>query len=142
MSDMVYCYPESDVLKNKLNIRNLDRLHEAEMKLTMLRLSDLLDQPLGGEFDLKHLQEIHKYIFQDIYVWAGKIRTVNIAKENMFCKVQAIEIFGKLKKDKYLVGLGRDENKSSKVSFLCDYSKMEELFNICLSNNHNNPNSP
>ena len=36
MSDTVYCYPGTDVLKNKLNIQNADRLLEAERKLTML----------------------------------------------------------------------------------------------------------
>ena len=64
MSDAVYCYPGSDVLINKLNIRNLDRLYEVEKKLTMLRISDLLDEPIKGMFDLTHLQSIHKYIFQ------------------------------------------------------------------------------
>lgn len=43
MADRIYCYPDSDVLMNKLNIRNLERLHEAGRKLTMLRLNDLLE---------------------------------------------------------------------------------------------------
>ncbi len=90
MSDHIYCYPNSDVLINKLNIRDNDILSEAERRLTMLRISDLIDNPIKGEFDLKHLQTIHKYIFQDIYDWAGEIRTVDIAKQNMFCKVQYI----------------------------------------------------
>ena len=49
---------------------------------------DLLEKPVTGKFDFEHLRNIHKYIFQDIYSWAGKIRTVDIAKSNMFCKVQ------------------------------------------------------
>lgn len=114
MSDKIYCYPNTDVLINKLNICNLDRLHEAERKLTMLRLNDLLEVPIMGKFDLKHLQSIHKYLFQDMYSWAGKIRTVDIAKSNLFCKVQFIytqadEIFGKLKLDRCLSELTRDE---------------------------------
>ncbi|WMJ75738.1 MULTISPECIES: Fic/DOC family protein [unclassified Sedimentibacter] len=189
MSDHVYCYANSDVLTNKLNIRDSKILIEAERKLTMLRISDLIDTPIEGEFDLRHLQAIHKYIFQDIYHWAGEIRTVNISKGNMFCKAQYIEeqansIFESLKKDNYLYSLGRDEMiiklayyfseinalhpfregngrsqrefirelalffnyridfrkidnnlmlEACKDSFLCNYSKMEELFNICLS---------
>lgn len=189
MSDQIYCYPNSDVLINKLNIRDSEILLEAERKLTMLRISDLIDNPIKGEFDLKHLQIIHKYIFQDIYAWAGEVRIVDIAKQNMFCKVQYINeqassIFESLKKENFLIGLGRDEmvNKisyyfseinalhpfregngrsqrefirelalscnyridfrkadknlmleASKDSFLCNYSKMEELFNVCLS---------
>jgi len=109
MSDVKYCYPDSDVLINKLDIRDLDKLYVFERKLTMLRLLELQDNPIIGKFDFKHLQAIHKYIFQDIYDWAGKVRTVDIAKGNMFCNVrfietQANEIFTKLKTEKYLVG--------------------------------------
>lgn len=113
MSDRVYCYPESDVLINKLNIHDLNKLNEAERKLTQLRMNDLIISPAQGNFDLRHLQKIHKYLFQDLYSWAGKIRTVDIAKSNMFCKVQFIqtqadEIFQKLKSDKYLADLPKD----------------------------------
>ena len=78
----------------------------------MLRLYELLNKPIKGNFDLKHLQSIHKYIFQDLYIWAGEIRTVDIAKDNMFCKAifiedQAKEIFLNLKKEKYLLGLDK-----------------------------------
>lgn len=107
MSDKIYCYPNSDILVNKLNIHDRDKLREVERKLTMLRLMDLLEKPITGKFDFEHLRNIHKYIFQDIYSWAGKIRTVDIAKSNMFCKVQFIEmqaseLFGKLQNDDYL----------------------------------------
>lgn len=113
MADAKYCYPDSDILINKLDIRDADKLLVYERKLTMLRLLELLDRPIDGKFDLKHLQAIHKYIFQDVYEWAGKIRTVDIAKGNMFCNVkfiesQAEEIFSKLKKEDFLAGLEED----------------------------------
>jgi len=113
MSDRIYCYPESDVLINNLNIHDLNRLHEAERTLTQLRLNDLITSPIQGDFDLVHLQSIHGYLFQDLYSWAGKIRTVDIAKSNMFCKVQFIraqadEIFRKLETDNYLASLPKD----------------------------------
>lgn len=113
MSDRIYCYPESNVLINKLNIKNLNRLQEAERKITQLRLNDLIASPVPGNFDLRHLQNIHKIIFQDLYAWAGDIRTVDIAKSNMFCKVQFIEsqaneIFKQLKEDNYLASFQKD----------------------------------
>lgn len=113
MSDRTYCYSDSDVLINKLNIHDLNYLYEAERKLTQLRLQDLIISPIQGNFDLMHLQNIHKYLFQDLYQWAGKIRTVDIAKSNMFCKVQFIEqqaddIFSKLKTDNYLADMPKD----------------------------------
>ena len=114
MSDKIYCYPDSDVLKNRMEIRDVDRLRQLEKRLTMLRILELVDKPIQGKFDLKHLQSIHKYIFQDVYEWAGKIRKVDIAKGNMFCNVkfiesQAEEIFGKLKEENYLQGLDEKE---------------------------------
>ena len=121
MSDKIYCYPNSNVLINKLNIHDSDKLLEAERKLTMLRLMDLLEKPVTGKFDFAHLRNIHKYIFQDIYSWAGKIRTVDIAKSNMFCKVQFIEmqaseLFEKLQNDDYLKQLPK-EKFVQKVSY-------------------------
>ena len=110
MSDTKYCYPDSDVLVNKLDIRDPNKLQIFERKLTMLRLLELLDKPINGKFDFKHLQAIHAYIFQDVYDWAGKIRTVDIAKGNTFCNVrfissQADVIFSNLKEEYYLAGL-------------------------------------
>lgn len=49
MSDKVYCYPDSEVLVNKLNIRDIDRLHDAERRITMLRLDDMLNNPIKGK---------------------------------------------------------------------------------------------
>lgn len=113
MPDELYCYPGSNVLKNKMGIRDKERLHETERKLTMLRIMELLDKPVRGAFDLKHLQAIHAYIFQDVYDWAGELRKVDIAKGNMFCNAmflsgQAEEIFGRLKAENYLYGLEED----------------------------------
>ena len=77
MPDTKYCYPDTDILINKLDIRDLDKLHIFERKLTMLRLLELLDKPINGKFDFKHLQAIHAYIIQDVYDWAGKVPTSN-----------------------------------------------------------------
>ncbi len=35
---------------------------------------------MQGEFDARRLQGIHRYIFQDVFAWAGEFRTVNISK--------------------------------------------------------------
>ena len=113
MSDLIYCYKDTDVLKNKLGIVNQERLHEVERKLTALRINDLVRKPIRGNFDLNHLCAIHYYIFQDLYTWAGSLRKVNIAKGNLFCNVlflndQADMIFGAIRKDNYLEGLSPD----------------------------------
>ena len=101
MPDKKYCYPDSEVLKNKLNIRDKDELFEAEKKLTFARLQKLQSEPIKGKFDFDHLKAIHKYIFQDLYDWAGEERTVDIGKGNLFCTVPYIQEYAKSVFNKY-----------------------------------------
>src|SRR5712691_7683176 len=75
-----YTYPGSDVLRNIPDIRDPQRLADFEANATVARLVELDAAPLTGRFDNAHLQAIHKYIFQDVYSWAGQFRTVNISK--------------------------------------------------------------
>lgn len=78
MSDPVYCYPpDFTVLKNKLNIREADVLDRFERRLVVQRFAE--GAP-GGEFDLAHLKAIHRHLFQDVYEWAGDIRSTELAK--------------------------------------------------------------
>ncbi len=63
-----YEYPQHPgVLINKLNIHDAIRLQAAEAFLTAIRITELDTRPLPGQFDLAHLQAIHRHIFQDIY---------------------------------------------------------------------------
>lgn len=101
MPDRKYCYPNSKVLKNKLNITDKNELFEAEKELTAIRLKELQDDPINGKFDFKHLKAIHKYIFQDIYDWAGKERTVEIGKGNLFCTTSCIQSYAESVFNKY-----------------------------------------
>ena len=105
--DKEYCYPESRVLINKLNIKSAEKLSIAEKEITSLKLAYIKKNPIKGNFDLEHLQSIHKFLFEDIYPWAGELRHVNISKGNQFCLWQNIEeyaknIFDELKKENYL----------------------------------------
>lgn len=117
--DSEYCYPDSNVLINKLNITDRDALANAERELTSLRLAVAKIEPVGGCFDLKHLQKIHKTLFNDVYDWAGKLRHVNIAKGNQFCLSQYLEsyantIFEQLKGENYLIG---SENVPERLAY-------------------------
>lgn len=101
MPDNKYCYPNSEVLKNKLNITDRNELFEAEKELTAIRLRELQVKPVKGKFDFKHLKAIHKYIFQDVYDWAGKERTVEIGKGNLFCTTSCIQSYAESVFNKY-----------------------------------------
>lgn len=76
-----YVYPGTDILKNILDIQDRQTLDDAEANYVSLRLRELAEKPLEGDYDISHLAEMHKYIFQDIYEWAGKIRIINMEKE-------------------------------------------------------------
>ncbi|MCI8983941.1 MAG: cell filamentation protein Fic [Hungatella sp.] len=106
--DVKYCYPGTQVLVNKFDIRDGQRLSNAEREISIVKAAVLADA-ITGNFDLAHLLSIHKFLFEDIYDWAGQIRTVDIAKGNLFCLVPFIEIqFSelrkKLKQDNFLKG--------------------------------------
>lgn len=112
--DSSYCYPNSFTLMNKLGIKDSNALETAEREITTIRVSQILENPCKGNFDLMHLQAIHKFIFQDVYSWAGTLRTVNIAKGNQFCNCLYIEscskpTFDKLRQeDHFLIGVAPD----------------------------------
>lgn len=78
MSDPVYCYPpDHRVLRNKLNLRDAAQLDQFERELVAQRTAQGIPT---GDFDLAHLRAIHRHLFQDVYDWAGEIRTVEIAR--------------------------------------------------------------
>jgi cell filamentation protein len=112
--DGKYWYPNSNTLMNKLNIRDDKTLLEAERNITAIRILELRQKALKGKLDYRFLCKLHKYIFRDIYTWAGKIRAVDISKGNMFCKSEYIYenadvIFKQLEKDNYLIGINETE---------------------------------
>jgi cell filamentation protein len=103
-----YCYPNSHVLINKLGVTNAIEFMNAERDITSISVLEVSEKPIKGRFDLAHLMAIHRAIFGDIFDWAGKLRTVNIAKGNPFCQSAylvdyADDLFAKLKAEKYLV---------------------------------------
>lgn len=112
--DEKYCYPNSYVLKNKLNILDSSALNDAEREITAMKILFLKKNVVKGNFDFKHLQRIHFAIFSDIYDWAGQLRTVDISKGNVFCRSMYLDscadnIFRQLKKDNYLLTFQKSE---------------------------------
>lgn len=72
-------------LENKLNITSSSELAIVEEKTSKIKALVLFENGLLDTFEVgtfKGLSDIHKYLFEDIYDFAGKIRTVNIAKGN------------------------------------------------------------
>jgi len=89
-----YFYPNTNVFINKLNIKNYEELEKADIELSFKRLVELGDMPIVGNFDKEHLLSIHAYLFQDLYDWAGKYRTVFMGKNSSyFAEVDNIDIY-------------------------------------------------
>ncbi|WP_394885018.1 Fic/DOC family protein [Clostridium butyricum] len=74
-----YLYKDIDVMKNKLNIKDQEKLESAEAAITVSKLLQITDFE-NGSFNIEKLKAIHKYIFGDIYEWAGEFRKMNIEK--------------------------------------------------------------
>ena len=73
------------MLENKLNITNEIELAKEEERITKLKALELFDTNKINEFEVgttKGLCDIHKFLFNEIYSFAGEIREVNLAKGN------------------------------------------------------------
>ena len=112
--DDYYCYPDSSVMKNKLGIRDEKALIEAERKLTFIKTAELEHNPLPGGLDFDYLRRIHRFLFGEIYEWAGENRKIDISRGNIFCMHELIDVcmnqlMDELKREGFLNSLDRDE---------------------------------
>lgn len=109
-----YLIPGIECLKNKLELTDPVLLREFEARIVSIRDVQLARETLPGEYNLAHLQAFHKALFQDVYPWAGKIRTVNISKDrSMFAAWQFVEdetssVLAALEDDNWLIGASRE----------------------------------
>lgn len=122
----IYFFSDCDVFVNKLGIKDEKALIALEEDLTSHRLAELSDEPLNGRFGVTYLKNIHKYIFQDIYYFAGRFREEDIWKgDTFFCKSQFIhqaleELLEKLKTEKFLVGLEPEEYSKRAAIYMAE----------------------
>ena len=106
-----YVDPATGVLRNSLGISDTDELAKAEADLTAVAIATLTEKPVRGNFDLAHLQAIHKRLFGAIYLWAGELRRTEMSKDSTrFASVDSLnraanQLFDSLHKEKLLNGL-------------------------------------
>jgi cell filamentation protein len=111
--DDPYLYPGTNTLRNRYGIRDRGELAHLEADLSARRLAVLEHRRLAGAYDLAHPQAFHREIFGDVYEWAGEIRTVAIAKRDVFAVPEHIEpyrsnVLRQLSAEDHLRGLGRE----------------------------------
>ena len=113
-----YLDPESGLLRNLVGAQTKSALDDAEGALSFARLVQLMDHPVKPTSDLDELRAIHRHLFQDVYAWAGELRTVDIRKNEegaqFFLPVSMIEraamfAAGELREDNELRGLPREK---------------------------------
>jgi cell filamentation protein len=114
-SDDEYLYPDTDVLVNCFGIKDHKALAEQERLITGVKIVELDSLMIPGDYDLAHLCSFHKFIFGDIYPWAGKPRTKSFISKgkSLFCAPEYIvsyahDLFTKLKSEHCLAGLDKD----------------------------------
>lgn len=122
--DAQYCYPDSDVLINKLGLTDETALEAAEVELTQARIEQF--EPDFDNISLSALRGIHRSLFQDVYPWAGELRTVDISKgSTRFANVsrvwpEADKLFLQLAQENYLVGLPREQFVARLAHYYCE----------------------
>lgn len=106
-----YLDPATGVLRNRLGITDAGELEQAEASLVAWRSYELSQQPMVGQFDLAHLQAIHRHLFGDVYDWAGELRTIDLFKGTSYFANHrhllsaALPLFKKLEQERHLHGL-------------------------------------
>ena len=76
----IYCYKDTNVLKNRLGIKDQQLLKNLEADYSAIKQNKLMSEPINGRFSVNHLCRIHKYLFGDIYYFAGHFRKEDIMK--------------------------------------------------------------
>lgn len=118
-----YCYPNSAVLKNKAGLTSPDALERFETAMTFARSEEPLPR---GRLSATHYRAIHRHLFQDVYDWAGKDRTVRLLKgDSTFCYPENIKqemrmLFQWLREGNFLRAQSLDDFAANAAHFLAE----------------------
>jgi len=110
MTDDPYVYPGSQVLRNLPGITDQVALDRYERLAVTARIEQGVPT---GCFNLEHLQAIHRHLFQDVYPWAGEIRTNSLSKgpsaflPARFIETGMTEVHARLTSSNFLRGRDR-----------------------------------
>lgn len=118
-----YCYPDTTVLKNRAHIRDQATLDRFEDDAASQRAEE--PYPVG-RLGVSHYRALHRHLFQDVYAWAGKFRTVRISKGgSTFCYPEHIDaemrrLFVELRQGRFLQGSTVNAFAASAAHFLAE----------------------
>lgn len=118
-----YCYPGTTVLKNRAGIRDQAALDAFEHEAMLQRAEEPTP---AGRLSVTHYRAIHRHLFQDVYPWAGRFRTVRISKGgSMFCYPEHLSaemhrLFGRLRAKGFLQGHSVERFAAESAHFLAE----------------------
>lgn len=116
-----FTIPGTGVLRNKLGITDSAALLKATTDSTVLRLAELHASPIRGGFDTAHLQAIHHHLYQDLYDWAGELRSIdanNVSASQVEKSLNSV--LDRLARENHLKGLSAEEWTRSASAYLYD----------------------
>lgn len=119
------CYEGTSCLINKFGIKDEVILKEIETTITLNKITEYSLNPLFYSFDVQHYKSIHRYLFGDIYDWAGEYRTVDMSKKGTnFAEAESVEklmsnCFKRLNDKNLFQGLKFDDFVDEFVDFYC-----------------------
>jgi cell filamentation protein len=110
-----YTYSGTEVLVNRRDITDFERLRAVETAVVGQRMAALRHAPIAGSFDLPHLQAVHRYLMSPLFDWAGQLRTTDTGPGGTgiaHCRPEFIlpeseRVFALIRDAHYLRGLDR-----------------------------------
>ncbi len=117
------CYEGTTCLINKMDIKDGAVLNKVEEDIVFAKTTELVTKPIVNDFDFEYYKAIHKYLFEELYDWAGTIRKINISKKGTnFVDYKDVEsvsqkIFEDLKSKNYFKDFDKDTFIDSMTDF-------------------------
>lgn len=116
---------DTGVLRNKLGITDPSALQKAVADSTARRLAELQASPVRGGFHSTHLQAIHHHLYQDIYDWAGELRSIDAGSVPASELENSLNsVFDRLSRENHLKGLTAEEWSRSASIYIYDLGTM------------------
>ena len=121
-----FTIPDTGVLRNKLGITDSAALLKATTDSAVLRLAELHASPIRGGFDSTHLQAIHHHIYQDLYDWAGELRSIEAGNVPASQVEKSLDsVLDRLSRENHLKGLSAEEWAGSASAYLYDLGTIQ-----------------
>lgn len=124
------CYPGTSVLVNKLGIQNQAQLDENETLIVGVKSLQFELAPFPEPLDFNYYKKLHRFLFDELYEWAGIVRSINLSKQHTrFCPADEIEslagrMFSRIEQMDFLCGLPREDFVAELTDF---YSSVNYL---------------